>query len=88
MDNICRDRRKHASPNAAQKIRLLCGALRYTVAEMQFILVNVYKRSLSVIDLRPIDPEIYYKIGSLMYCTAIVNDVFFGGIKLCTVLFM
>ena len=42
-----RDRRKHASPNAAQTESVCAGALRIRLPEMQFILGKFIKRSLS-----------------------------------------
>ena len=73
-----RDRRKHASPNAARQNRSVPERLESGSPEMQFILGKFIKRSLSEM----------IKAGRLMYVTALLMMFVFGGIKLCTVLIM
>ena len=83
-----RDRRKHASPNAAQTESVCAGALRIRLAGDAVYFGKVYKKEFIGDDLRPIDPEDIIKAGRLMYVTALLMMFVFGGIKLCTVLIM
>ena len=83
-----RDRRKHASPNAAQTESVCAGALRIRLAGDSVYFGKVYKKEFIGDDLRPIDPEDIIKAGRLMYVTALLMMFVFGGIKLCTVLIM
>ena len=83
-----RDRRKHASPNAAQTESVCAGALRIRLAGDAVYFGKVYKKEFIGDDLRPIDPEDIIKAGRLMYVTAFLLMFVFGGIKLCTVLIM
>ena len=52
-----RDRRKHASPNAAQTESVCAGALRIRLAGDAVYFGKVYKKEFIGDDLRPIDPE-------------------------------
>ena len=83
-----RDRRKHASPNAAQTESVCAGALRIRLAGDAVYFGKVYKKEFIGDDLRPIDPEDIIKAGRLMYVTALLMMFVLGGIKLCTVLIM
>ena len=83
-----RDRRKHASPNAAQTESVCAGALRIRLAGDAVYFGKVYKKEFIGDDLRPIDPEDIIKAGRLMYVMALLMMFVFGGIKLCTVLIM
>ena len=83
-----RDRRKHASPNAAQTESVCAGALRIRLAGDAVYFGKVYKKEFIGDDLRTIDPEDIIKAGRLMYVTALLMMFVFGGIKLCTVLIM
>ena len=77
-----RDRRKHASPNAAQTESVCAGALRIRLAGDAVYFGKVYKKEFIGDDLRPIDPEDIIKAGRLMYVTALLMMFVFGGIKL------
>ena len=70
-----RDRRKHASPNAAQTESVCAGALRIRLAGDAVYFGKVYKKGVIGVIIRPIDPEDIIKAGRLMYVTALLIDV-------------
>ena len=58
-----RDRRKHASPNAAQTEAVCAGALRVRLAGDAVYFGKVYKKEFIGDDLRPVEPEDIKRAG-------------------------
>ena len=83
-----RDRRKHASPNAAQTESVCAGALRVRLAGDAVYFGKVYKKEYIGDDLRPVEPEDIVRAGRLMYMTAALMLIVFGGIRLFLLLCM
>ena len=76
-----RDRRKHASPNAAQTEAVCAGALRVRLAGDGVYFGKVYKKEFIGDALRPIQPEDIRRTGRLMYVTAFLLLIVFGAVK-------
>ena len=76
-----RDRRKHASPNAAQTEAVCAGALRVRLAGDAVYFGKVYKKEFIGDDLRPVEPEDIKRAGRLMYVTAFLLLVALGTAK-------
>ena len=76
-----RDRRKHASPNAAQTESVCAGALRVRLAGDAVYFGKVYKKEFIGDALRPIEPEDIRKTERLMYVTAFLMLIVFGAVK-------
>ena len=76
-----RDRRKHASPNAAQTESVCAGALRVRLAGDAVYFGKVYKKEFIGDALRPIQPEDIRRTGRLMYVTAFLLLIVFGAVK-------
>ena len=76
-----RDRRKHASPNAAQTEAVCAGALRIRLAGDAVYFGKLYKKDYLGDDLRPIEAEDIRRAGKLMYVTAVLMLVVFGAVK-------
>lgn len=76
-----RDRRKHASPNAAQTEAVCAGALRVRLAGDAVYFGKVYKKEFIGDALRPIVPEDIKRTGRLMYITAFLLLIVFGAVK-------
>ncbi len=76
-----RDRRKHASPNAAQTEAVCAGALRVMLAGDAVYFGKVYKKEFIGDALRQIEPEDIRKAGRLMYVTAFLVLCACGLIK-------
>ena len=76
-----RDRRKHASPNAAQTESVCAGALRVRLAGDAVYFGKVYKKEFIGDALRPIEPEDIRRTGRLMYVTAFLLLIVFGAVK-------
>lgn len=76
-----RDRRKHASPNAAQTEAVCAGALRIRLAGDAVYFGKLYKKEYLGDDLRPIEAEDIRRAGKLMYVTAVLMLVVFGAVK-------
>lgn len=65
-----RDRRRHASPNAAQTEAVCAGALKVRLAGDAVYFGKVYKKEYIGDNLRPIEPEDIRRAGRLMYAAA------------------
>lgn len=65
-----RDRRRHASPNAAQTEAVCAGALKVRLAGDAVYFGKVYKKEYIGDGLRPIEPEDIRRAGRLMYAAA------------------
>lgn len=76
-----RDRRKHASPNAAQTEAVCAGALRVRLAGDAVYFGKVYKKEYIGDALRPIAPEDIRRTGRLMYVTAFLLLLVLGAVK-------
>ena len=76
-----RDRRKHASPNAAQTESVCAGTLRVRLAGDAVYFGKVYKKEFIGDALRPVEPEDIRRSGRLMYVTAFLLLLVFGAVK-------
>ena len=76
-----RDRRKHASPNAAQTEAVCAGALRVRLAGDAVYFGKLYKKEFIGDSLRAIEPEDIKRTGRLMYVTAVLMLIVFGAVK-------
>lgn len=83
-----RDRRKHASPNAAQTESVCAGALGVRLAGDAFYFGKRYQKEQIGDALRPIEPEDIPRAGRLMYVTAVLMLAVFGGIRTAAGLLM
>ena len=82
-----RDRRKHASPNAAQTESVCAGALGVQLAgDAVYFFGKVYKKEFIGDALRRIEPEDIQRTGRLMYATELLTFLLCGGIKLTLIL--
>lgn len=82
-----RDRRKHASPNAAQTEAVCAGALRVRLAGDAVYFGRLYKKEYLGDSLRPIEAEDIRRAGRLMYVTAVLMLMVVGALK-ATVIFL
>ncbi len=76
-----RDRRKHASPNAAQTEAVCAGALRVRLAGDAVYFGKLYKKEFIGDAIRQIEPEDIKRAGRLMYVTAFLMLLVFGAVK-------
>lgn len=81
-----RDRRKHASPNAAQTEAVCAGALRVRLAGDAVYFGRLYKKEYLGDSLRPIEDEDIRRAGRLMYVTAVLMLIIFGVLKAAVIL--
>lgn len=81
-----RDRRKHASPNAAQTESACAGALGVQLAGDAVYFGKVYKKEFIGDALRRIEPEDIQRTGRLMYATELLIFLLCGGLKLTLIL--
>lgn len=81
-----RDRRKHASPNAAQTEAVCAGALRVRLAGDAVYFGRLYKKEYLGDSLRPIEAEDIRRAGRLMYVTAVLMLLIFGVLKAAVIL--
>lgn len=81
-----RDRRKHASPNAAQTEAVCAGALRVRLAGDAVYFGRLYKKEYLGDSLRPIEAEDIRRAGKLMYVTAVLMLIIFGVLKAAVIL--
>ena len=81
-----RDRRKHASPNAAQTEAVCAGALRVRLAGDAVYFGRLYKKEYLGDSLRPIEDEDIRRAGRLMYVTAVLTPLLFGVLKAAVIL--
>ena len=76
-----RDRKKHASPNAAQTESVCAGALRVQLAGDAVYFGKLYKKEFIGDSLHPIEPQDIRRTQRLMYVTALLVLFLCGGIK-------
>ena len=81
-----RDRRKHASPNAAQTEAVCAGVLRVRLAGDAVYFGRLYKKEYLGDSLRPIEAEDIRRAGRLMYVTAVLMLLIFGVLKAAVIL--
>ena len=81
-----RDRRKHASPNAAQTESVCAGALGVQLAGDAVYFGKVYKKEFIGDALRRIEPEDIRRTGRLMYAAEFLTFLLCGGLKLALIL--
>lgn len=81
-----RDRRKHASPNAAQTESVCAGALGVQLAGDAVYFGKVYKKEFIGDALRRIEPEDILRTRRLMYAAELLTFLLCGGLKLALIL--
>ena len=81
-----RDRKKHASPNAAQTEAVCAGALGVRLAGDAVYFGKLYKKEFIGDALRRIEPEDIIRTGRLMYATELLTLLLGGGLKLALIL--
>lgn len=81
-----RDRRKHASPNAAQTEAVCAGALQIRLAGDAYYFGKLYKKDYIGDDVRPVKVEDIVSANRLMYGTAVLSFLVFAAVKVLTVL--
>ena len=77
-----RDRRKHASPNAAQTESACAGALQVQLAGNAYYFGKLYEKEYIGDPIRAIGPEDIGRSHLLMLGTEILTFVIFGGLLL------
>lgn len=82
-----RDRRKHASPNAAQTESVCAGALQVQLAGDAWYFGKLYKKEYIGDPIRSVEPEDIIRAGKLMDMTEVLALLIFGGIRLLLCLF-
>ena len=75
-----RDRRKHASPNAAQTESVCAGALGVELAGDAYYFGKLYEKDTIGDPVRPIETEDIKKANWLMASTELVTLLIFGGV--------
>ena len=83
-----RDRKKHASPNAAQTESVCAGALGVRLAGDAVYFGKLYKKEFIGDALRSIEPEDIIRTGRLMYAAELLTLILGGGLKLALILFL
>ena len=76
-----RDRSKHASPNAAQTESVCAGALGIQLAGDAYYFGKLCKKEDIGDDLRPIETEDIRRANTLLYGTAFLAVILFGGVR-------
>ncbi|MCI8292118.1 MAG: cobalamin biosynthesis protein CobD [Hespellia sp.] len=76
-----RDRRKHASPNAAQTEAVCAGALDVQLAGDAWYFGKRYQKETIGDAMREVEAKDILRAGWLMYGTAILSLIVFGGVR-------
>ncbi len=76
-----RDRRKHASPNAAQTESVMAGALHVQLAGPAWYFGEKHEKPTIGDDLRPVEAEDIVRANRLLYMTSAVSMVLFCVIR-------
>lgn len=84
----CRDRRRHASPNAAQTESVCAGALGVQLAGDAVYFGRTYHKELIGDRRREVEPEDIKRACRLMYVTSVLMLVFWGGLRILAVRFL
>ena len=77
-----RDRYNHASPNSAHTEAVTAGALEVQLAGDAYYFGTLYHKKTIGDDIRPIETKDIKKANELLYMTAFLGMLLFGGIKL------
>lgn len=77
-----RDRRKHASPNAAQTEAVCAGALQVQLAGDAWYFGKKHEKDTIGDPIRDIEPKDILRSEKLMIGTEVLTFLFFGGIRL------
>lgn len=81
-----RDKRKHASPNAAQTEAVCAGALGIRLAGDAWYFGKLYKKDYIGDDIRPAEDKDIVRAGRLLYVTSVLGLVLFGAVRLLAVM--
>ena len=76
-----RDRKKHASPNAAQTESVMAGALDIQLAGDAWYFGTLHKKPFIGDSNRPVEPEDIPRSHKILYATAILALVVFGTVR-------
>ncbi|MDO4312811.1 MAG: adenosylcobinamide-phosphate synthase CbiB [Eubacteriales bacterium] len=77
-----RDRKKHASPNAAQTEAVCAGALHVQLAGNAYYFGKLYEKEFIGDPIREICPEDILRANKLMVGTEVLTLIIFGGLRL------
>jgi len=77
-----RDRYNHASPNSAHTEAVTAGALEVLLAGDAYYFGILYHKKTIGDDIRPVEINDIKKVNELLYLTAVLAMLLFGGIKL------
>jgi adenosylcobinamide-phosphate synthase len=77
-----RDRYNHASPNSAHTEAVTAGALEVQLAGDAYYFGTLYHKKTIGDDIRPVETNDIKKANELLYLTAFLGMLLFGGIKL------
>jgi adenosylcobinamide-phosphate synthase len=77
-----RDRYNHASPNSAHTEAVVAGALEVQLAGDAYYFGKLYPKKTIGDDIRTVEVEDIKKANDLLYITAIIGMIIFGGMKL------
>ena len=80
-----RDRKKSASPNAAQTESVCAGALQVQLLGDAYYFGKLHKKDTIGEAKRAITPERIVEVNQLLYATVFVGMLFFCGIKACMI---
>lgn len=83
-----RDRYHHASPNSAQTEAVCAGALRIQLAGDAYYFGKLYKKKYIGDPLQEVTPEDIPRAVSLLYGTAWLTMLIFGGLKFLVALWL
>lgn len=81
-----RDRRKHASPNAAQTEAVCAGALGIRLAGDAWYFGKLYQKEYIGDDIRPVEAKDIVRAGRLLYGTAVLSLILFGAVRMLAVM--
>lgn len=80
-----RDRRKHASPNAAQTEAVCAGALKVQLAGNAYYFGKLYEKETIGDAIRPVEAKDIKRAGNLALVTAILTILLSGAIRLALI---
>lgn len=80
-----RDRRKHASPNAAQTEAVCAGALKVQLAGNAYYFGKLYEKETIGDAVRPVEAKDIKRAGNLALVTAILTILLSGAIRLALI---
>lgn len=80
-----RDRYNHSSPNSAQTESVMAGALGIRMGGDAFYFGKLVKKNTIGDDRRDIECRDIKRAGRLLYITALLGIILFGGLRICLV---